>query len=154
MWQWTENEQTAFKVLKWRVAEAPVLVHANPDAQFHMETDASNYAYGAVLLQKQADGWHHPIGFLSKSMNLAERNYGIPDKEALAIIKGLQNWQHWLEHTRLPVHILTNHKNLESFVKLRILNHRQMQWLELLTHYNYKIHSQPGDKNCAADALS
>ena len=29
-----------------------------------------------------------------------------------------------------------------------------MQWLELLTHYNYKIHYQPGDKNCAANALS
>ena len=67
-------------------------MHANPDAQFHMETDASNYTYGTVLLQKQADGQHHPIGFLSKSMNPAERNYGIPDKEALAIIKGLQNW--------------------------------------------------------------
>ena len=29
-----------------------------------------------------------------------------------------------------------------------------MWWLELLTHYNYKIHYQPGDKNCAADTLS
>jgi hypothetical protein len=30
-------------------------------------------------------------------MNPAERNYGIPDKEVLAIVKGLQNWRHWLE---------------------------------------------------------
>ena len=29
-----------------------------------------------------------------------------------------------------------------------------MCWLELLTHYNCKIHYQPGDKNCTADALS
>ena len=29
-----------------------------------------------------------------------------------------------------------------------------MQWLELLTHYNYEIHYQPSDKNCAANALS
>ena len=55
-WQWTENEQTAFEILKWRVSQAPVLVHADPDRQFRMETDASNYAYGAVLSQKQADG--------------------------------------------------------------------------------------------------
>ena len=39
-------------------------------------------------------------------------------------------------------------------MKPRILNCRQMCWLELLTHYNYKIHYQPGDKNCTADALS
>ena len=66
----------------------------------------------------------------------------------------VQNSRHWLKHTQLPVHILTDHKNLESFVKLKILNRRQIRWLELLTHYNYKIHYRPGDKNCAADALS
>jgi hypothetical protein len=92
MWQWTENEQTAFEILKWRVTQAPVLVHADPDQQFHIETDASNYAYGAVLSQRQPDGQHHPISFMSKSMNPAEQNYSIPDKEALVIVKGLQNW--------------------------------------------------------------
>ena len=115
-------------------------MHANPDTQFHMETDTSNYVYSTVVSQKQPDGCHHPIRFMSKSMNPAEWNYGTPDKEALVIIKGLQNWRHWLEHTWLPVHILTNHKNLEYFVKPRILNHRQMCRLELLTHYNHKIH--------------
>ena len=114
----------------------------------------SNYAYRAVLSQKQDDSQYHPIGFMSKSMNAAERNYGIPDKEALAMVKGLQNWRHWLERTQLPVQILTNHKNLEYFAKPRILNRRQMRWLELLTHYFYETFYQPGDKNCAADALS
>ena len=135
-----ENEQTTYETLKWRVTEAPVLVHANPNTQFCMETDTSNYTYSTVLLQKQTNSQHHPIGFMLKSMNPVEWNYGIPDKEALAIIKGLQNWRHWLECTWLPVHILTNHKNLESFTKLKILNWRQMCWLELLMHYNYKIH--------------
>jgi hypothetical protein len=91
---------------------------------------------------------------MSKSMNPAERNYGIPDKEALAIVKGLQNWCHWLERTCLLVHILTDHKNLEYFAKPQILNRQQMRWLEMLTHYNYKIHYCPSDKNSAADALS
>jgi hypothetical protein len=91
---------------------------------------------------------------MSKSMNPAEQNYGIPDKEALVIMKGLQNWRHWLECTQLPVHILMDHKNLEYFVKPRILNCRQMRWLELLMHYNYEIHYCPGDKNSAANALS
>ena len=151
---WTENEQHAFKTLKWRVSQAPVLVHADPDKQFRMETDASNYAYGAVLSQKQEDGRYHPIGFMLKSMNPAERNYGIPDKEALAMVKGLQNWRHYLERTLLLVQILTDHKNLEYFSKPRILNRRQMRWLELLTHYFYEIFYRPGSKNCAADALS
>jgi hypothetical protein len=87
-------------------------------------------------------------------MNLAEQNYGIPDKEALAIMKGLQNWRHWLERTRLLVQILTDHKDLEYFTRPCILNQCQMHWLEMLMHYNYEIHYCLGDKNCAADALS
>ena len=97
-------------------------MHADPNKQFRMETDASNYAYGAVLSQKQADNCHHLIGFMSKLMNPAEWNYGIPDKEALAIIKGLQNWRHWLKHMKLPIQILTDHKNLEYFAKPWVLN--------------------------------
>jgi hypothetical protein len=87
-------------------------------------------------------------------MNPVEWNYGILDKEVLAIVKGLQNWRHWLKRTRLPVQILTDHKNLEYFVRPHILNRHQMHWLEMLTHYNYEIHYCPGNKNCAADALS
>jgi hypothetical protein len=153
-WDWTENKQTAFEILKWGVSQAPILVHANPERAFRMETNASNYVYGAVLSQKQTDGQHHLIRYMSKSMNLVEQNYGIPDKEALAIVKGLQNWRHWLKRMKLPVQILTDHKNLEYFARPCILNRRQMRWLEMLMHYNYEIHYHPGNKNCAANALS
>ena len=129
-------------------------MHTDLDKQFRMETNASNYTYGTVLSQKQADNHHHPIGFMSKLMNPTQWNYGIPDKEALTIVKGLQNWRHWLKCTKLPVQILTDHKNLEYFAKPWVLNRWQMCWLELLTHYNYEIHYQPGDKNCTADTLS
>jgi len=81
-----------------------------------METDASDYAYGAVLSQKNPeDQKYHPVVFYSKSMNPAERNYGISDKEALAIVQALQHWWHWLEGTTIPVEIITDHKNLEYF---------------------------------------
>ena len=119
-----------------------------------METNALNYAYGAILLQKQADNQHHPMGFMSKSMTPAKQNYRIPDKEALAIIKGLQNWRHWLKHMKLPVQILTDHKNLKYFMKPWVLDRQQMCWLELLTHYNYEIHYCPRDKNCTTNVLS
>jgi hypothetical protein len=85
-WQWTEREQYAFKELKRRICESPILIHADPTKRFQMETDASNFAYGAVLSQKGEDGKHHPIAFHSKSMSPTERNYSISDKEALAII--------------------------------------------------------------------
>ena len=131
-----------------------MLIHVDPKKRFQMETDTSSYAYGAVLSQKATDNKHHPVAFYLKSMTPAERNYGIGDKEALPIVKGLQYWRHWLEGTKEPVQIITDHCNLEYFKDPRPLNCRQLCWLEQLSHYNYEIAYRPGDKNSAADALS
>ena len=68
-----------------------------------METNASNYVYGVILSQKAEDGKQHPVVFYLKSMKPVERNYGISDQEALAIIKALQHWRHWLEGTSFLV---------------------------------------------------
>jgi hypothetical protein len=153
-WRWTELEQTAFDELKWRICESLVLRHADTTQKFILETDASDYAYGAMLSQKGEDRKFHPMAFYSKSMTPAERNYGISDKEALAIIKALQHWCHWLEGTTEPIRIITDHRNLEYFKNPHPLNRRQLRWLEQLTHFNYKISYCPSDMNSVADALS
>jgi hypothetical protein len=145
----------AFQQLKDMICSTLVLIHADPDTCFRVETDASNYAYGAVLSQKKPDNQkNHPVTFFSKSMTPAEQNYGILDKEGLAIIKALQHWQHWLEGTKIPVEVLTDHKNLQYFTKPHILNQRQLRWMDLLNHYNYVISYHPGDRNSAVDTLS
>ena len=53
-----------------------------------MEMDTSGYAIGGVLSQKQNEKWK-PIAFLSRTMQLAERNYEIYNKELLAIVEEL-----------------------------------------------------------------
>jgi hypothetical protein len=87
-------------------------------------------------------------------MTAPEQNYTISDTEALAIIKALEHWHHWLEGTQKPINILTDHKNLEYFSKPCILNCQQLRWLDLLSHYNYLISYCPGNQNGVADALS
>ena len=154
-WEWTERQQEAFQTLKDIVATTPILIHPDLEEKFCVEIDASNYAYGAVLSQKgKTDQKQHPVAFFLKSMTPAERNYGISDKEALVIVKALQHWRHWLEGTKIPIEILTDHRNLEYFTKPCILNRRQLRWMDLLHHYNYLISYQPGNKNGVADALS
>jgi hypothetical protein len=121
-WQWGPLQQGSFQKLKDTIASTPVLIHANPDKPFCIETDASAYAYGAVLSQKSQDSQYHLVGFFSKSMTPPERNYGISDREALAVVRALQHWRHWLEGTRIPVEIITDHCNLEYFTKPKVLN--------------------------------
>jgi len=69
----------------------PILVQPNQEAPFRLETDASGYATGAVLSQLSEVSKWHPVGFTSKGLNSAERNYVIHDKELLSVIHGPRN---------------------------------------------------------------
>jgi len=51
-----------------------------------------------------------------------KRNYEIHDKVMLAVIRGLENWRHFLEGTKFKFEVWTNHKNLEYFIKAQKLN--------------------------------
>src|ERR1700753_1153854 len=150
----TPERIEAFNKIKTAIASAPVLAHANPEKPYLLETDTSNYAYGAILSQKQDDGKIHSIAFLSKSMSPAEKNYDIYDKEMLAVVKALQHWQQYLERSQHPISIITDHKNLEYWKQPRSLNHRQIRWLDLLQHYDFKIIYRPGQESGKPDALS
>jgi len=51
-----------------------------------METNASDFALGAILLQLAEDGKLQPIAFYLRKFNAIEINYEIHDKELLAIV--------------------------------------------------------------------
>ncbi|XP_052359962.1 uncharacterized protein LOC127920203 isoform X3 [Oncorhynchus keta] len=55
----------------------------------------------------------------------AERNYGVGDRELLAVVKALKAWRHWLEGAKHPFLIWTDHSNLEYIRAARRLNPRQ-----------------------------
>ena len=65
----------AFETLKKACLEAPVLTFANFDKPFLLETDTSKLGLGAVLSQKRADGWYHPVAYASWSLMTHEHNY-------------------------------------------------------------------------------
>jgi hypothetical protein len=72
----------------------------------------------------------------------------------LAVVKALQQWRQYLERSKYPIHIITDHKNLEYWKAPRNLNRRQLRWLDLLQHYDFKIQYRPGHESGKPDALS
>jgi hypothetical protein len=64
----------------------PILIHPDPTKPFIVETDASDFALGAILSQFGIDGLLHPVAFYSRKLTSAEINYQVYDKELLAII--------------------------------------------------------------------
>jgi len=112
---WSLLCQTAFDRLKTAFVSAPVLKQPNQSLPFRLDTDASLTACGAILSQPDERDTYHPVAYLSRSFTESERNYDIYDRELLAIIKGLEEWRHYLEGAHHPVQIRTDHKNLVIF---------------------------------------
>ena len=114
-----------FRELKEIFTKEPVLAVLDLDKKMRMKVNVLDYATGGVLSMECEDGLWRPVVFLSKSLNEMERNYEIHDKEMLVIIRGLENWRYLLEGTHFKFEICPDHKNLEYFMKVQKLNHRQ-----------------------------
>src|SRR5882724_230173 len=94
---WVPDHTAAFEILKHAFTQAPILAHFNPDNPIIVETDASDYTIAAIISQiSPDDGDLHPIVFYSRSMQPAELNYEIYDKELLAILEAFQQWRNYL----------------------------------------------------------
>ena len=105
----TRCEQ-AFKELKRRLVSAPLLCHFDSSLPIRLETDASDGVVAGVLSQEQSDGEWHPVAYFSQTMDGAELNYPIYDKEMLAIISSFQHWRPHLEGTPQTIEVLSDHK--------------------------------------------
>ena len=91
-WTWTKEYQEAFEELKGKIISQLVLFFPKREEKFRVETDASGHAIGGVLSQEQEGKWKL-IAFLSRTIQLAERNYKIYDKELLVIVEVLSKWR-------------------------------------------------------------
>ena len=87
-------------------------------------------------------------------MQDAECNYDIHDKELLAIIQALKEWKRYTRGSPTPIRVLTDHKNLVTFMTTKELSERQARWQRFLSQYNFKIEYRPGREGGKPDALT
>jgi len=80
--EWTAEQQNAFKTLKEKLMTAPVLKYPDFTEKFIAITDASAFAIGVILLQGKV-GNDRPIAYVSKVLSRAEQNYNTTEKELL-----------------------------------------------------------------------
>jgi hypothetical protein len=118
-----------------------------------LKCDSLGYAVGGVLSQYDDDRVLRPCAYFSKKNNAYQYNYEIHDKELLAVVQCLKEWDSELRLVK-SFKVITDHKNLEYFMKPRILSKRQVRWAALLSRFNMEILYRPGKENVRADALS
>ena len=74
-----------FEQLKQACMNSPVLAFAEYIKDFLLETDASKEGLGAVLSQKQEDGWFHLVAYGSRVLSTHKKNYHSTKLEFLAL---------------------------------------------------------------------
>ncbi|GKC81596.1 putative reverse transcriptase domain-containing protein [Tanacetum coccineum] len=144
---WGENEENAFQILKQKLCSAPILALLEGSENFIVYCDTSHKGLGAVLMQKEK-----VIAYASRQLKIHEKNYTTYDLELGAVVFALKMWRHYLYGTKCVV--FTDHKSLQHILDQKELNIRQRRWLELLSDYDYELRYHLGKANVVADVLS
>lgn len=148
------EQEAAFVELKRRLTEAPVLRIYSPEAEAtELHTDASQWGFGAVLLQKDSnDGKLHPVCYMSRKTTEAQRNYHSYELEVLAIVEALKKFRVYL----LGMHfkIVTDCAAFTKTLEKKDLATRVARWALLVSEYDYTIEHRSGSRMPHVDSLS
>ena len=150
---WTAGAESSFQLLKRKLIEAPVLAQPDVHQLFRIETDASEWALGCVLLQGGDDGLLHPIAFDGRKLKGAELNYPTQEKELLAIKHALRLWERYIENGTTTT-VVTDHESLQYLQTTTAYSKRLAQWVEEFQTYDLEIRYRKGTDAVVPDAIS
>lgn len=147
---WNGKCQKSFEILKEKIISPPILQYPDfsEENQFIIQTDASNYAIGSILSNKNG----RPIAFASRSLNKAEKNYPVIEKELLAIVWAVKYFRPYLYGRYFKIQ--TDHRPLIYLFNMKDPSSRLMKFRLALEEYDFEVEYLKGSSNVAADALS
>lgn len=124
-----------------------------PTRETELNTDASKYGYGAILMQRDnEDQYFHPVYYASGKTTEAKEKYHSYELKVLAIIKALQKFRVYL--LGVPFTIVTDCRAFTLTMNKKDLCVRVARWTLLLEKFSYKIEHRAGKSMTHVDALS
>lgn len=148
---WTDECQESFELMKRALTSPPVLAMPNEKDMFYLDTDASEFAIGAVLSQMQ-DGEEKVVAYASKKLSHQEMNYCVTRRELLAVVHFLKYFRHYVLGRQFVVR--TDHAALQWLRRTPEPIGQQARWLEIMEEFNFQVIHRAGVKHSNADGLS
>lgn len=150
---WTQEAEEAFLKIKSTLTSPKVL--ANPDftIPFIIESDASDVAVGAVLVQTK-EGIRRPIAFFSRKLSASQKKYAPTEKECLGVLMAIEKFRHFVEGSKFTV--ITDAQSLIwlSRISAEGGSAKLIRWALKLQQYDFNLQYRKGSLNVTADALS
>ena len=129
----------------------PIMRSPNWDLPFEIMCDASDYAIGAVLGQRE-DKKAFVIYCASKTLDFAQSNYTTTEKEFLAIVFALEKFKSYIIGSLVTIFI--DHAVLKYLLFKQDTKPRLTRWILLCQEFNLTIKDKKGVENVVADHLS
>ena len=143
----------AFDNLRKTLISLPVLHPQNLNVPFTVKAYCSQFCCDAVLTQENDFGREHPIAYFAKKLLPRETNYSTVEKECLATLVALKNFERYI--FGVLVTIVTDHNFLKRLMTMSPHNFRLMRWALYCQRYNIvDIKFKPGVNRTDADGLS
>ena len=148
---WSQACDIAFTKLKNMLVSPPIMRSPNWDLPFEIMCDASDYAIGAMLGQRE-DKKAFVIYYASKTLDSAQANYTTTEKEFLAVVFTLEKFRSYIVGS--PVTIFPDHAALKYLLSKQDTKPRLTWWILLCQEINLTIKDKKGVENVVADHLS
>ena len=150
--EWLEVHQKSFEQLRDALVTAPVLLAPDLSKDFILQSDASDFAMGVILMQNDSNNHLRPCGYYSRTFTAAQRNYSPTEREALALVEGLEHFKQLLHGHKYVA--CTDHNALTYIYKNQNSTPRLTRYFLRLTPFELTVQYKKGSENTAADLLS
>lgn len=144
---WTSTATIAFEKLKAAMVSSPVIAMPNFSLPFILETEASGYGIGLVLIQGD-----RPIAYFSKISGTRARLKSVYEKELMAICLAVLKWKHYLQGRHFTIR--TDQQSLKFIMQQREVGADYQRWVSNLMGFDFEIVYKPGAATRVAEALS
>lgn len=149
-WRWGKDESKSFQEVKRLLVQIPCLAHYSLKAETKLVVDASPVGLGCVLLQRIDSRWQR-VSYASRSLTETEMRYSQIEREAIAVLFGLQKMHTYIYGSHIVVS--TDHKPLLGVFNKSTQSIRLERIALRFQDYDFSLIYEPGSENIA-DGLS
>ena len=100
---WTKECDAAFKLLKEKLMEDPVLTSPQVDKDYVIHCDASKYSYSGILQPRPGTEELAPVAYFSGNFNKTQVKWNITEKEDYAIYKSVKKFTFYITGAKKPL---------------------------------------------------